>query len=81
MNYQSQNNSARNKSNHIPSNSNDCALPIRLCSQPHGGLDKCYERNNQPERETANAWDSRQGTQEPEGCSKDKGRYSPYEHA
>lgn len=62
MNYQSHDNSARNKSNHIPCKANGRALPIRLCSQPHGGLDKCYERTNQSERETANAWNSRQVT-------------------
>ncbi|MEU5179669.1 hypothetical protein AB0G49_06400 [Streptomyces longwoodensis] len=81
MSYHSQGNSARNNPNHIPSNSNNRALPIRLCGQPYGGLGKRYERNNQSERETANTWDSRQVAQEPDGRTKDESRYSPREHA
>ncbi|GAA2557581.1 hypothetical protein GCM10010423_69080 [Streptomyces levis] len=50
---------------------------MRLRSQLHGGLEECYERNNQSEWETADTWNSRQVSQEPDGCAKDESCYSP----
>lgn len=55
-------------------------MPIRLCSQLHGGLEKRYERNNQSEWETADTWNSRQVTQEPDGCPKGESCHSPYKY-